>query len=121
MIGIFFNEDFLKALILPNAKPIVNLYTTIFIVFIYSLWLLFKFKLRNNIFHFFVTTFLTNFLSYFLIVGWLQFGNDLVLKVLQGENFLAKLRLIITFSLIIDVGRKLIDLSSFDKILLRKD
>ncbi len=120
MLGIFFSGDFIQAVVLPKRNHLVDLYSTGIISLIYTLWLVLKFRFRDSFPHFLMTTFLSLIISYFLIEGWLQFSSELIMKTLQSREILPELRLIFVFSLLIDVGRRLINMSEIDKVLLSK-
>lgn len=121
MLGVFLNEDFINAIVLPERNHIVNIYSTVVICLIYLLWLVVKFKLRNSLFHFIVTTLISIGISFLLINSWLKYSNEIVYLTVNNKDFLPKIRLILTLALILDVGRRLINISNIlDKSILAK-
>ena len=120
MLGLFFSEDFIQAIVLPKRNYLVDIYSTVVVSIIYGFWLVLKFRFRNSIPHFFMTTLLALAISYFLIEGWLQFSNELIMDTVKSNKLLPELRLVLVFSLLIDAGRRLINISEIDKMFLSK-
>ncbi len=120
MIGVFISDDFIKALILPYRNEDVNVYSTSVMSGLYILWLLIKLRFRDNFLHFLTTTALSVLIATFIVFGWLRYSDELVSEIIISGEVLPITRLIMTFSLILDVGRRLINVSDLDKILLTK-
>ena len=120
MLGVFLSEDFLKALILPERNPRVDLYSTLLVLTLYLLWLSVKFRLRESFLHFLTTTALSILIASFLLWGWLRYSNEMVSSLLKEGEFLPLLRVLVIFSLILDVGRRLINVSELDRIILSR-
>ncbi len=120
MLGIFLSEDFLKALILPERNSKVDVYSTLIVISLYFLWLSIKFRFRESILHFLITTILSILIALFLLWGWLRYSDEMVSFLLKEGEILPLLRIVIVFSLILDVGRRLINVSELDRILLSR-
>ncbi len=118
LVGVFLNEDFIKAVILPERTRAVDLYATLFVLVLFSFWLVLKFRFRSNLCHFFTTTTLSVAISFLILWGWLRFSNDLIAEALTSGDLMPVLRLLLTFSLILDIGRRLINVSEIDRILI---
>ena len=120
MLGVFLSEDFLRALILPERDHKVDLYSTILVLSLYLLWLFIKFRFRESFLHFVSTTLLSILIALFLLWGWLRYSNEMVSSLLKEGEFLPLLRVLVIFSLILDVGRRLINVSELDRIILSR-
>ena len=120
MIGIFISDDFLKALILPYGDQGVNIYSTSVVFGLYIFWLLIKLRFKDSFMHYVTTTTLSVLIAVFIVWGWLRYSDELVSKVITDGEVLPIARLIIAFSLILDVGRRLINVSDLDRVLLTK-
>ena len=120
MLGVFLSEDFLRALILPERDQKVDLYSTILVLSLYLLWLFIKFRFRESFLHFVSTTLLSILIALFLLWGWLRYSNEMVSSLLKEGEILPLLRVLAVFSLILDVGRRLINVSELDRIILSR-
>ncbi len=120
MLGVFFSEDFINAVLLPQADGRVNFLSTFVMLFIYLGWILLKFRVRESFFNFLATTMLSVLVSYLLIAFWLRFVNASIYDAIQKNAPWSFIKLLLTYALIIDVGRRLINVSEIDKILLSR-
>ncbi len=133
MLGFFFSEEFVNAIMLPyisSSSIEFKVFLTSIFVILYITWIIIKIKLRLNFFHFFITTFISIAIAFFLVEMWLKYSNEkingYILSYLFEKNnknlslFLDEFRLIIIYALLIDIGRKLIDISIIDIIFLHE-
>lgn len=120
MFGVFLSGDFIKAIVLPERDRTADLYSTFFISLIYFFWLTIKFKLRSSLFHFLATTLISLGISLLLIDGWLKYSDETVYMTVHSQDLLPKVRLVLALALILDVGRRLINISQIDRILISK-
>ena len=125
-IFIFFtliaNEDFLKAIVLPNVPKgsSIDMFITGFIMLIYFAWLSLKFKFRVNTRNFLSTTLLSLLASHILFTYWLKYSFEIVSSVDPIATPYPYIRLLLSVSLILDLGKKLFDISQINKLFLTK-
>ena len=134
MLGFFFSEEFVNAIILPyipSKEAEFKVLLTFVFILIYSVWFLIKIKLRLNFLHLFMTTIISLAIAFFLVEIWLKYSNEringYILSYLLEKSdiknpslLLDELRLIILYAFLIDIGRKLIDISIIDMIFMHE-
>jgi len=117
-LAFIFDSKLIEAFVLPltpKGSPL-DLFSTTFVVFVYALWLTTKFRMKVGVFNFLMTTFLSLAIGYALIRYWLFYANPLIKEVFEKEHYLALIRLTLIYALLLDVGRRLINVSQIDKI-----
>jgi hypothetical protein len=118
--GVYVDSDLIKTIMLPN-EPLA--YTTPLLV-IYVSWLLVKWRNRPSALNFISTTLLAVTMAWGLVL-WLGLSNEHIGKALIGKT-LGNIvigspelwRLILFFALFIDIGKRLINLTHLDRLLI---